>query len=149
MAIAFQGTLAPGDFEDATCDALKDQQEALGIDIVSCCASAELIPNRRRLQDSNTTAISNNTAVVEFTTSIAYTVNTAAVADDVWQVAFADAINSDMFGDMIGGTVVDLEQLSTKSSKSGTSGGSRKTSKSGTSGGSMKSSKSMKSGSSI
>ena len=148
MAIAFQGTLAPGDFEDATCDAVKDQEEELGVDIVSCCASAELITNRRRLQDSNTTAVSNNTAVVEFTTSIAYTVNTA-VTDDVWQVAFTDAINSDMFGGMIGGTVVDLQQLNTKSSKSGTSGGSRKTSKSGTSGGSMKSSKSMKSGSSI
>ena len=37
----------------------------------------------------------------------------------------------------------------TKSTKSGTSGGSRKTSKSGVSGGSMKSSKSMKSGSSF
>lgn len=45
------------------------------------------------------------------------------------------ATHSDVFGDMFGGAVVKLQQLSTKSTKSGTSGGS---SKSGTSGGSMK-----------
>ena len=153
VAIAFQGTLAPGDFEDATCDALKDQQEALGVNIVSCCASAEFIPNGRRLQDGNTTNVP--TTVVEFTTAIAYTVNTA-VTDDVWQIAFADAINSDMFGDMIGGTVEDLQQLnsgssekSMKSSKSAVVSGGSKSSKSASStGGSNMSSKSMKSASS-
>ena len=152
MAIAFQGTLAPGDFEDATCDALKDQQEVLGVNIVSCCASAEFIPNGRRLQDGNTTTVP--TTVVEFTTAIAYTVKTV-VTDDVWQVAFADAINSDMFGDMIGGTVEDLQQLSSnasgksmKSSKSAVVSGGSKTSKSASSGGSNMSSKSMKSASS-
>ena len=153
VAIVFQGTLSTGDFEDATCDALKDQGEELGVDIVSCCASSEFIPNGRRLQDGNTTTVP--VAVVEFTTAIAYTVN-FAVTDDIWQVAFADAINSEMFGDMIGGTVEDLQQLSSgaseksmKSSKSAVVSGGSKSSKSASStGGSNMSSKSMKSASS-
>ena len=145
--IVVRGTMPAIVFEEATCDALKDQEDDLQIDIVSCCASAVLTEEdgeRRRLQVINTNT-TNTTYIAEFNTNIVYT---GATCNSTCQVAFADAINSDTFGDMIGGTVVDLQQLSTKSTKSGTSGGSTKSSKSGTSGGSMKSSKSMKSTSS-
>lgn len=139
-------------FEDATCSALKD---ALPDIIVSCCTEATTAAvGGRRLQLNNTNT-TNTTVDVVFDTTIV-TIGelscAGASSNETCQEVLSDAINSDVFGDMIGGTVevVDLQpQLSAKSSKSGTSGGSSKSSKSGTSGGSMKSSKSMKSGSSF
>ena len=146
--IIVRGALPAIIFEEATCDALKDQQDVLQIDIVSCCTSAVLTiesEGGRRLQLNNTNT-TNTTVIADFNTNIVYT---GPTCNNTCQVAFSDAINSAMFGDMIQGTVVDIQPVSTKSSKSGTSGGSSKSSKSGTSGGSMKSSKSMKSGSSF
>ena len=141
VTIVFQGTLSTSAFEDATCAALKNQEEELGIDIVSCCTSAERADDGgRRLQLGN----GNTTAIIEFTTNVVHTVDSAtSISDDVWQVAFADAINSAAFGNMIGGTVIDFEAVSMKTSKSGTSGGSMRSPKSGSgSSGSIKSSKS-------
>ena len=129
-----------------TCDALKDQQDVLQIDIVSCCTSAVLTVEDtagggRRLQ-LNDTSTANTTVIAEFDTNMVYVTRDGVLeCNNTCQIAFADAIKSDIFGDMIGGTVVDLQELSTKSTKSGTSGGSTKSSKSGASGGSMKGSK--------
>ena len=115
--IVVRGTMPAIVFEEATCDALKDQEDDLQIDIVSCCASAVLTEEDgggRRLQLNNTNA-TNTTYIAEFNTNIVYT---GATCNSTCQVVFADAIESDVFGNMIGGTVVDLQQLSTKSMKS-------------------------------
>ena len=105
---------------------------------MSCCPSVLAVENAdgggRRLQINT----ANTTYIVDFTTNIVYT---GDACNETCKVAFADAINSDMFGDAIQGSVVDLQEISTKSTKSGTSGGSAKSSKSGTSGGSLKGSK--------
>ena len=127
--------LHPTTFEKITCYFIKG---LLQLNIVSCCASsffteADIDGHRLQLNTANTT---NVTVTVEFNAKIVYTDN--ATCSNTCQLAFVDAINSSVFGNMIGGTVVDLEQQSSSS----------KSSKSGTSDGSMKSSKSMKSGSS-
>ena len=138
-------TLSPADFEERICRIIKRR---LRLDVASCCPSAVLnvvndLEGGRHLQvnTANTTLID-----VDFTATIVHAGN---ACNDTCKVAFADAINSDIFDNINEGTVVNLQELSTKSTKSGTSGGSMKSSKSGNSDGSMKSSKSMKSGSSF
>lgn len=131
--IVVSGLLPAITFQELTCDAIKDQEAELQIDIVSCCTSAVLteeVGGGRRLQLNNTNA-TNTTYIAEFNTNIVYTGSTC---NNTCQVVFADAIESDVFGNMIGGAVVELEQIRSKSSKS--SGGSN-TKRS--SGGTMKS----------
>ena len=138
----------PSAFEGATCDALREDEDLRNI-IVSCCT--EVTNNdgggrRLQLNNANTTNTTNSTIDVVFDTTIVTIGELACVDADSnsgenCQEVLSGAINSGEFGDMIGGTVVDLQQLSTKSTKSGISGGSTKSSKSGSSGGSMKGSK--------
>ena len=137
--IIVRGVLNAVTFEGATCDALKEKEDELSIDIVSCCASAILTEEnegRRRLQLNNTNT-TNTTYFAEFNTKIVYTGTTC---NNTCQVAYADAIESDIFGDIIQGSVVELAQMGSKRSKSGGSGDSKtKRSKSSDSGGTMKS----------
>ena len=143
--IIVRGALTAITFEEATCDALKAREDELQIEIVSCCTSAvlteEIGGGGRRLQSNNTNA-TNTTYTAEFNTNIVYTGTTC---NNTCQVAFADVIESDVFGDIIQGSVVDLQQIRSKSSKSGSSGrsatkrSSGSTMKSVDSGGSMKS----------
>ena len=144
---------------NAICHTIKES-----LPYISCCTDVTDVTTvgggGRRLQLNNANSTNSRIDVVFDTTIVTVEELSCATCNNTCQLAFVDAINSDTFGDMIGGTVVDLRQLSTKSSKSGTSGGSTKSSNSGTSGGStksskcgtggsMKSSKSMNSGSSF
>ena len=103
-------------FEGATCDALREDEDLRNV-IVSCCTEVTNDGGGRRLQLNNTDT-TNSTIDVVFDTTIV-TIGELACVDadnnsgENCQGVISDAINSDVFGDMIGGTVVDLQQIST------------------------------------